>query len=408
MNWLDWSKMRWPDGNLIRPEERTDALRQAYRTLSQDGAIAMKETGVGRASIGNALDKHRFLIYKEGQSWLDMHAKYGDGNVFDVISAHLDQMSHKTALVQQFGPSPETARQTIKNVVRKQAGIAAATADSLGNKRDTTAVADAEAIMGNHKLFDNMFDSITHANHMDPHSIGGAVVHTTSNLMTSALLGGVPLIAMPGDFLTTLSARFVNHMPLRDGIGLYLKTFATPGAYGNMQNILHRAGFVTDEQISATFAAERFTGVATYGPSLSRRIGETVMRASGLTRHTNVARGTARLEFMGLLDEYKGVEYDALPFKLVLERYAIDKKDWDAVRKLNSWSPNGTAKYLRPLDILNSNIGLKDERYRKFYGMIFSESNNMVPASSIEAAATLRGSTRPDTLHGAVLHSFAM
>lgn len=409
MNWLDWNKMRWPDGNRIEPGERQAALMQAYTTLSQDGAVGMKESSVGRSSVGNSLDKHRFLVYKEGQSWLDMHAKYGDGNVFDVISRHVEQMAHKTALVQQFGPSPETMRQTIKNIVRKQAGIAARTADSLGNKKDVTAVADADAIMGNNKQFDAMFDMITHANHMDPHSIGGSIIHTTSNVLTSALLGSVPLLALPGDFLTTLNTRFINHMPLRDGIGLYLKTFTTPGAYGNMQNILARAGFVIDETVSSTYATERFNMISTYGANWSRRMGDLVMRTSMLTRHTNVSRGTAQLEFMGLLDEYKGAAYDDLPFKLVLERYGIDAKDWDAVRKLNSWSPNGgKANYLRPLDILNSGIGLKDERYRKFYSMIFTEARNMVPSSTLEASSVLRGSTRPDTLHGAILHSFAM
>ena len=95
LDWLDWERTRWPDGSIIKPEERADLLDKVWLTLTTDGANKIDVTafrGRGRA-VGNMLDDHRFLHFN-GENWLKMHAKYSDGNVMDTLFGHIEHMSH--------------------------------------------------------------------------------------------------------------------------------------------------------------------------------------------------------------------------------------------------------------------------------------------------------------------------
>jgi hypothetical protein len=408
---LDWNAMRWPDGTRIAPDERVDLMTYVHKLKSTDGRVEIEPRSmVGRGkAVGDALDKHRLLIYKDADAWLKQHELWGDGEVFDVLSAHIEHMAHKTALVQLFGRSPEVWKQQARAIVEQQAGIAAATASAIGGRKaDLKAVAEADAVMGHNKKFENMFDAITHVNHMDPHSGLAASIVGASNVLVSAQLGSIAFLAMTGDLLTTIATRFLNHMPIHEGLGTYLTGMVTPGSYGNMQRMMTRAGFVFDEAVSGMYATARWTGAATYGPAVTRRLADITMRASLMTRHTNMLRATAVKEFMGLMDESRGVGFHDLPFRYVLERYGITERDWKTVAKLPAWTPDGKATFMRPLDIMDSNLIDKDQLYRKFFTMVDQESFNMVPGATVEAQTFLRGSTRPDTLPGAVLHSFGM
>lgn len=406
MQWLDWDKMRWPNGDVIEPSERWNLLNEIYTTFATDGATKIKPGAIsGRhgRSAGNQLEAHRFLIFKNAESWLAMHEAYGDGNIFDVFSNHVHAMAHKNALVQVFGPNPSVAFARMVAIVKQQAGIVQRTAITTGDKKGMNAVQEADAVIKN-KL-EPMHEMMTHQNPMDVTSPLANGLQTTSHLLTSAQLGGILFAAMPSDFVTTLATRFINHMPLMSGITTYLDGLLR---YGNAERVAARAGFVFDEMISATYAAERFTGLGTYGPALSRRLSDATMRLGLITRHTNIARWTAAKEHMGMLDDFRNMEFDKLPNRLVMERYGITAKEWDAVRALPAWTPNGKATFMRPMDILETNWINKQELYGKFYNMIDAEARVMVPAATVEGSLMLKGLTRPDTIYGALLHSFAM
>lgn len=397
MKALDWDKMRWPDGSPIDPASREDVLRNVYDTLSTNGASKINPAsmrGQGHA-VGNALEQRRFLVYKDADAWLQVHEQFGDGNVFDVMAHHVEDMSHKIALVETFGPNPELARQNLHAVVRKHA------AEAGGGK----AVAEAEGVMKN--KFDRMFETVTRENPMDPNSVMGALVTGTANILTSAQLGSAAFLAIPGDFMQTVAVRALNKQGLFGGVDFYLKSLATDREF--MRTIAAQSGFVMDEAVAATYAAQRFTGVNTYGPAVTRRLADWTMRASLLSGHTRAARWSVQAEFMGLMARNADMAFDDLPYKAVMERYGIAAAEWDVFRQnVTPWTPRDDVRFLRPIDILDSNVKGKETLYRKMQGMVFEESRKMVPEATIEGATTLRDTTRPDTLAGAVLYSFSM
>ncbi len=399
---IDWDKTRWPDGGIIDEADRAKLLLGdeetpgMFDTFATDGGTKIDPTafrGKGRA-VGNAMDNHRFLHYKNADAWLEVHDKLGDGNVFDVMSHHIENMAHKTALVETFGPNPDMTAMNIEAMVRRaSAGIG-------GVEKNK-----ADDILKN--KFRPMMDLVNRTNPMNPESVLGNTVVGVSNILTAAQLGSAALLAMPGDFLQTTAVRALNNMDLFGGINHYFKTIATDRAF--MGKIAAQSGFVMDDAVIATYATQRFTGMATVGPAVTRRISDTVMRASMMAGHTKAARWATQSEFMGLLSRSTDTDFDALPFSQVMRRYGITAEDWDAFRKeVTPHQPRQDVNFLRPIDILNTKLANKQELYRKFQGMVFEESRKMVPESTIEATSMLKGTSRPDTLVGAILHSFSM
>lgn len=402
---LDWNRTVWPDGSPIPIESREGFLREVYRTQSSGGVNKIEPGSFnGRgAAVGNAMEEHRLLHYASPDAWMDVHARYGEGNIFDVMIRHVDDMAHKIALVQTFGSNPSHMADTLKAMALKRAEEFDNANPPKPGKRSS--LSETEALLKNR--FEPMFEAVTRANPMDPESRLGNTVVGTANILTSAQLGAASLLAIPGDFMTAASVRALNGMGMFDGISTYFKTMASDKPF--QRTIAAQSGFVADEAVSAVYAAQRFTGLATVGPALTRRVSDVVMRASLLSSHTSSARWTMQSEFMGLLARSKDTAFDDLPFDMVAKRYGITAADWDAFRgAVQPWSPRADVNFLRPIDILNTNLAGKDDLFRKFQGMILEESRKMVPEGTVEGSVGLRDTTRPDTVAGAILYSFAM
>jgi len=393
---VDWNETRWPDGTMIAPAERESVMRNVYKTLSTNGANKIDDKafrGQGR-SLGNQLENHRFMHFKDADAWLNMHEKYGDGNIFEVFTGHIEDLSHKIAMVETFGPNPELTAANVSAIVRKKAA-------SVGAKE----LADAEAVLKN--KFNPMLETIMRENPMDPNSTMGALVTGTANILTAAQLGSASFLAMPGDLMQTAAVRALNNMGLFDGVGYYVKAMVTDPK--GMRQMATQSAFVMDEVIMSTYSATRFSGVATLGPAITRRISESIMRASLLSPHTRSARWAVQAEFMGMLNRYKQTAFQELPFRQVMERYAVTPDEWNAFRNnTKTWTPKQGVEFLRPIDVLQSGVPNAQGLYNKFQGMIFEEGRKMIPEATIEGAITLKDTTRPDTLVGALLYSFAM
>lgn len=408
---LDWSRMSWPDGMPIETAAREGVLKEVFATLKTGGATKIdpgKFTGRG-AAIGNQLAEHRFLHFKDADAWKRIHNQFGDGNVFDVMTSHLESMTHEIALIKTFGTNPARRAEILKALaLSKAAAIDKATTEPQpglvgGAKRTVTSKTEAEL----KNIFNPMFERVTRTNPMDPESIKGSLVTGTANILTSAQLGAAFLLAMPGDFATMANVASFNHLGGFNPLSTYLKAIATD--IGHQRAIAGQSGFIMDEVIASNYTSARFLTLNTYGPQVTRRIADTVLRASYLAKHTVGLRWAVQSEFMGLLARSRGKAFGELPFTEMMQRYGITADDWNAFREnVQNWQPRPDVNFLRPIDLLKTSLKQKDDLFHKFQGMIFQESRHMIPEGTIESNVRLKGNTRPDTLPGAILHSFSM
>lgn len=398
MDAIDWTRTRWPDGSVIDPEDRVDVLERIFDTQSSDGINKIDPKafrGRGRA-VGNALETHRFLHYKDADAWIRMHEKYGDGSVFDVLSRHIADMTHKTALVEVFGPNPEMAMRNIQSqakVIAKANGVSMAEIKKM------------ERVFKN--VVDPMFEIATRSNPVDPESGLAAAAGTVSNLTTSALLGSVSLVSTMGDLATTAVIRKLNGLPMTGGMRFYFDSVISDRELS--RQVATSSGWIFEQSINHMYSVERFNNVQNVGQAWSRRVADVNLRASGMVALTTAARYRAQAEFSAYMARTANKAFDEVPYKHVMARYGITPQEWDAFRKIKAFEPKPGVKLLRPMDILASDMeGDKTALFRKFQSMILSESRGMVPDSTVEASVALKGSTRPDSLHGAILHSFSM
>ena len=398
MNWVDWTKTRWPDGDAIAPGEREEFLKTIFNTQSSDGVnkIAPKAfRGRGRA-LGNALEQHRVLHYKGAEAWISAHEKYGDGNPFDVMVRHIGDMAHRTALVDTFGPNPDMMMKNMQAQAKKLAhdeGIS------------QTEINKMEGVFKN--VVDPMMSVALRENPMNPESKLAMIAGTVSNLTTSALLGSVALVSTSGDLATTAVIRRLNKMPMTGGMRFYFDSILTDRE--GARQLANSSGWIFEQSVNHMYSVERFNNVLNVGAAWSRRTADVVLRGSGMVSLTTAARFRAQAEFASYMSRTATKEFGDLPYREVLKRYGITKEDWDVFRnKVTPYEPKPGVKLLRPIDIIGS--GVKDETamFRKFQSMILSESRGMVLDSTTEASVALKGTTRPDTLHGALLHSFSM
>ena len=392
----DWDMTRWPDGSLVPPASRVKFLENVYDTRVTNGANKIDPKafrGQGKA-LGNMIDSNRVMHYTKAEDWLFMHNKYGDGTIFDVFQRHIEDMAHKIAAVDTFGPNPGLTKNNLVAMVRSKA-------QALGPE---------ELVQANNVLkdkFEPMMDAAMRENPMDPESIMGSVMTGTSNVLTSAFLGSAVMLAVKGDLLQSAAVRKLNGQGLFDGLSFYIKSLLTDRA--NMRSIATSSGWVAQQAVMSTYSMTRFSAMATYGPAVTRVMAEATMRASGMTGHTSAARFTVKAELASMMYRMRDTRLEDTPYGPLFKRYGITPEEWDALRtRTPVFSPSKGVDMIRPIDLLESDVPNAQLLFQKFQGMIDDEARLGVPDATMEAANMLRGTTRPDTLVGMILHSFSM
>jgi len=97
-----------------------DALFEMYKSITLEGTNKQNAGAFrGPGSVGNKYGHHRFLIFKDGESWLKYHKRFGDGEPFDIMMGHITNLSRDIALMEIFGPNPNAGVRYLQDVIKK-------------------------------------------------------------------------------------------------------------------------------------------------------------------------------------------------------------------------------------------------------------------------------------------------
>lgn len=402
MAWLDWDNMtHFNDGRPIAPEEREAVLSSVYDTLLTDGYVKIRPGVRMSENMAARLSHQRFLIYKDAESWLAANRAYGSGDAFQQMVKSMDTMSRDIAMMEVLGPNPAAMKVYLENTVRKSAADMDV-AKQGGGVRTSIAKADAELAR-----FDEMYAVLTNAASTGEEDFIGNTFAGVRNVLSSAMLGTATLAAIPGDLMTMHHVRFFDRLSGTHMLRSYLKQM-NPLSSAD-RRLAVRSGLIAESSSSIALGHTRYFGAMT-GPQLSRRISDTVMRASLMSPHTQAAKWAFGMEFMGLFADHAGQPFEKLPFRATLERHGITAKDWDIFRATDPYK-HGGASFIRPDDVLGRtdlDEGTANGVADKFMDMILDERKFAVPESSLRGRASLVGTTRGGTFLGEVVRSYAM
>ena len=185
-------------GLRMTPEKLELALRDVYETIRTDGMnkVIPSATGQGK-SLSKRRTDHRFLVFKNADSWLEYQGKFGNDNPFDTMFGHIKNMSKDIALMEILGPNPKATVNFLKQTIQKQASVAADEAMENAARRSSA------------KL-DTFYLAVTGANNAPIDSRVMATFAGLRQILQSAQLGAAAISALTDMNFQRMARGFVG------------------------------------------------------------------------------------------------------------------------------------------------------------------------------------------------------
>lgn len=376
-------------GSLITGEENIkEALQEVYDTIVSEGWSNITPSGAIRgAALANRRMDHRFLTFKDADSWIQYQEKFGDPNPFNNMMNHLDRMAKDIATMEILGPNPNSTLSFIEDNIKKNTPV--------GKKAQ-------EKTKQSLFKFRQMYDIFTGSDQMPVNAKVARTMRATRSLLQAAQLGGATLSAI-SDLNTQRIVAKMNGLPVM-GVYKRLLNNLNPLKAEENNKLATRLGLIAENWIMAGSVQQRYFGEVS-GPGIAGRISDSIMRLSGLAPWTQANRFAFGMEFMGHLGDNVGKTFDDMdaPLRNALMRYGLGADEWNIMRQAKLYT-HETATFLRPDEIRATH----PEIASKFMEMINREIDFAIPTSSIRAKTFLTGGAKNGSFMGEVVKSAAM
>ena len=378
-------------------DARDQLLRQMHKTIMTSGfnKVSPETIRHGKGSIATRRADHRFLAFKNAQVWQEYQNKYGGGDPFTVMMDHIEGMSRDIAMMQTFGPNPNSTIDFLRTQLMARAEQADYQAQLAGQKANN--VTKLNPVLNR---FDNMYQDISGNAYVPVRQQQSRIWAGLGEMLSAAQLGSATIAAILGDkALMRITARIAGtpHM------GSLSKTLANIVASKPTKSELIRAGLIAEHWSSVAYGQARYIGNIT-GPQITQRISNAAMNISGLSPVTQAERWVYGESLMGHYASISKQSYASLSQKnkRLFERYGITEQDWNVLRSVKSYNYK-RATWLRPADVFDVNEGVA----QKYVDLIQSETDLGIPVAGPRARSFLRGGVRPGTIQGDLLKSVA-
>lgn len=387
---LDPARMKDPlTGEALTPARLDQVLSGAYANIVSNGWATrepmMQRFGGGK--LASQRQEHRFLVFKDADSWLQYDRQFGTGDPIVSVFNHINGMARDIAALELLGPNPSAMVEWLKQVNAAEFGKHKAGRPSLyreGNKAQEWAGGSAAYLT-------NRIDAVwQYARGRENLSPGvSAAFGSVRNTLTSAYLGGAALTAAPTDPFIDALARHVAGLPIWPAFTAILDVFRSAPREQAV-----RAGIVLDDFLHITRDEARFTTISTGAHEWSKWLADRTLTWSGLSPITQARKHVFALDWMAALADHKDMPFAEVPERLRqrLEAYGVSASDWQRLAKFEPHRPQpDSAGILRPSDIAREDVPLAE----KLLGLIYGETERAVPSGTLRSRSLiLNGRTR--------------
>jgi hypothetical protein len=122
-------------GLKFTPQRLEIALKDVYETIRTDGMATMRPSGAQRGrSVARRHQDHRFLVFRNADSWLQYQQRFGNPDPFDSMMGHIDNMARDIAMMERLGPNPASTITYLQQTMRK-AAAGDKMAENLANRK---------------------------------------------------------------------------------------------------------------------------------------------------------------------------------------------------------------------------------------------------------------------------------
>ena len=407
---LDRDKMiNYQTGLKFTDADLKVALDEVWNNISTKGYLTRtKGQGYGSKLANQRLD-HRFLHFKDYDSWLKYNEEFGSSDLFNTMLAHLDSMSRDIALMEVMGPNPDAFMRTLKFEATKWANTQPAAKKVKAINKIKSSINTTDAMYLYVKGDTSIPVSETVA------KFGASF----RNIATASYLGSAAFLAL-GDFNLTRATAAFTGLNQWQTVSSNLKTFVSPlsGMDNNTRiKIAATSGLASEHWSTLASGAARMSADRVASHEFSRRLSDFILRTTQLSWLTQAGRFGAGMEFLAFTARSTNMSFRQMRktnnrFVDYLESYGITEKDWDIIRQTKKfdggeYDPNWKgAEYLRPDDIAartDIDPELAQQLSLKYNHAMQEFVNFAVPVANARGATFGSNVTRPGTLVGEFL-----
>lgn len=329
-HYIDDAGMPWTDGRL------EEFLKHAWDTISTNG-IANIEPGEfkGKGKVANRHAEERQIHFPDAQSEIDYWEKFGDKTAVEIMAGHIDTMARDIAMVEHFGPNPDTTWNTVRDTALK---------DAVGADRQRTA-----RYQGRNIKLDNIYNYATGKIKPTANLTLSAVADAINHLNSAGKLGGAALASLFGDRPMFEAVSHMNDMPL-------LQRWRTQASLLNPANsadrrLLQQNGLMLDVIRSGLARFNETLGAS----SFSGKMANAVMKITGMTLFNELPKASFGMNAFAAIGKEiaNGREFATLPDSdmRLLRNWGINASDWGVWKLAKRETISGVDNILTPESI---------------------------------------------------------
>lgn len=399
---LDVDRMRDPlTGESLSAARLDEVLHQIWGNIATDGINRIKPSTQrhGAGALASQRADHRFLHFKDADSWLAYAREFGEPDPVRAIFNHINGMARDIAAMEELGPNPSAMVEWMKQVAQREASQALEGKPSLykaGSK-------SLEKVRDNLNYIPWRIDAVWNGTR-GAGSVSrrwAAGVSNLRNVLTSAQLGAASLLAAPTDPVFDMAARYLSGLPITKAMAGILKTFSA-----GTRDKAARAGLMVDDFVHTMQDGARWAGFLG-GSEWSKWLVDRTMNWSMLEPMTQARRHVFGLDYMAAMADEADKPFAAVnpTMKRWMEGYGLTSADWDIIRATPQHGrTRGVAGMIRPSDVAQMEGG--GEAAERMLMMILGQTERAVPSGTIRASSFVTGAAQRGTFGGELLDSF--
>ena len=381
---LDWAGMINPKtglefGGVPDLRYREEFVRGAFDNMIYGRNSKNPAWNVNKQA--GALERHRVFKFKSADAWMELNKQFGRMDPHSAMLEEMGAMSRHIAIARRFGTNADAALNYLEAAIEKRGRDM-----QIGEEAIQKARGGVEASR-------NMVRYLSGGTGPRGYwrAMSASFFATTRKVLTSAMLGQAIVPSIPSDLNSVRLASAAMGMNEGNFLSTYLglmKEAAVGG--GDITNDLlqmqHIAESIGNPGVTASRIMEEYPAKA-----WADHMSNFVMRAQGLTAHTDAAKMTWAWSLAGHMHSQIGVTFDNLfaPFRKLMKESGITASDWDAFRQSGGvYTASNGAKFLDPLYWrISTSHPLADDIALKFQSFVERTTELAVPSGSLRAKA---------------------
>lgn len=379
-------------------------LGEVYDSIASGGASKrMPGEALGSGALWRTRSEARFLKYRSFDDWKASQQQFGQGDLYQVMMGHLDDMAVDIAQMEILGPNPARSFEWLTSFARREAALEQAAGVEGAVDRAEGLILEADRMLAS---FNGELNTPVNTRLAQ---IGGTVrAALTGNMLGSAIFGEVA----GGPALGRMARDFTG-LDRNGDMGQLVRLLVDPAE----RAMARRTGFIIETAMDGFVQASQDNlRLVTVGNradgqmnALARRLPSATMRLQGLSGFVAARKRSHRFELMGALHDVRGqtladlaggdVRQQALGRWLAARGFT--EKDWAVIRASAPEEPRPGVAFLSPLRVADRELALRLSE------AIELETRLVSPESTLESRSFIVRE-RPGTIMGEVMRSLGM